>query len=115
MTKRAAERKWIRTPVKLYSSKFGEFSGASQNISDSGVFIQIAPFIGLESKDEQKLVFVNSANTRVVLNVRYVRSTEQGIAFEFIDYETGGIRYPLSDLRSLWNIHKTSRSSRAVA
>lgn len=115
MTKRDAERKWIRTPVKLYSSDFGEFSGASQNISDTGVFVEIAPFVGLESEQEQKLVFLNSMNSRVILNVRHVRSTEQGVAFEFIDYETGGVRYPMSDLRSLWKIHKTSRSSRAVA
>ena len=109
MDNRVTDRKWIRTPVKLYSPEFGKFSGVSQDISDNGIFIEIDPFIGLETEHEQKLVFPNSANSRVIFNVRFVRSSEHGMAFQFVDYETAGVRYPMNELRSIWNIHRSSR------
>lgn len=110
MAKRKTNRQAVKTPVKLYSKLFGEFTGMSRNISDSGIFIEIEPFVGLQSEKEQKLVFINSANKRVIFNVEFVRDTEQGLAFKFIDFETAGKRYQLEDLRSLWGIHRASAS-----
>ena len=82
----------------------------SRNISDSGVFIEIEPFVGLQGEKEQKLVFINSANKRVIFNVKFVRDTEQGLAFKFLDFEADGQRYQLQELRSLWGIQKTTAS-----
>jgi len=113
MDNRIEGRKWIRTSVKLYSPEFGKFSGVSQDISDSGIFIEMAPSVCLETNHEHKLVFPNSANHRVVFNVRFVRSSKQGMAFQFVDYETAGIRYPINELRSIWNIHKSSQVAAA--
>jgi hypothetical protein len=110
METRKSSRHAARTPVKLYSEVFGEFIGISRNISDSGVFIDIEPFLGLQTENEHKLVFINSVNNRVIFNVKFVRDTEQGIAFQFVDYETAGVRYQIDDLRNLWQIHKSSRS-----
>ena len=109
MATRKAVRRAVKTQVKLYSETFGEFSGTSRNISDSGIFIDIEPFIGLQSEKENKLVFLNSANKRVVFNVEFIRDTEKGVAFKFIDFETGGHRYQLSELRSMWEIHKAAK------
>lgn len=101
MAQRESSRQAVKTPVKIYSRLFGEFKGRSRNISDSGIFIQIEPFIGLQDEKEQKLVFVNSANKRVIFNVKFVRDTEYGLAFKFLDFETGGQRYPLQELHSM--------------
>ena len=114
MAKRESCRQAVKTPVKLYSRLFGEFKGLSRNISDSGVFIEIEPFVGLQGEKEQKLIFINSANKRVIFNVKFVRDTEHGLAFKFLDFETDGQRYPLKELRSLWGIHKAVSSEIAA-
>ncbi|MGD8484149.1 MAG: PilZ domain-containing protein [Thioalkalispiraceae bacterium] len=111
MDTRAAERKPVNTPVKLYNAEFGTYTGTSLDISDTGVFVDIEPYIGLETYSEQKLVFPNSANSRVVFNVRFVRKSPQGVAFHFVDYETNGVRYAMSDLRKLWLIQQDSRAA----
>lgn len=108
MAKRKSARRAVKTPVKLYSEMFGEFSGTSRDISDSGVFIEIEPFVGLQIKKEQKLIFPNSANKRVIFNVQFIRETEQGLAFRFVDFEAAGQRYELAELRNLWELHKAA-------
>ena len=106
MAKRKSGRQTVQTPVKLYSKLFGEFKGVSRNISDSGLFIEIEPFVGLQAEKEQKLVFINSSNKRVIFNVKFVRDTDNGLAFKFIDFETAGQRYPLEELRNLRGAQK---------
>lgn len=108
MANRKSSRQAVKTPVKLYSKLFGDFIGTSSDISDSGISIDIEPFVALQNDKEQKLVFINSINKRVIFNVKFVRETEHGLAFRFIDYETAGQRYQLEDLRNMWGIHKAS-------
>ena len=108
MAKRKSERRVVKTPIKIYSQIFGEFYGTSRNISDSGIFVDIEPFVGLQNDKEQKMVFINSANKRVIFNVQFVRETNEGLAFRFIDFEAAGERYNLKELKSLWQIHKAA-------
>ncbi|MDH5601585.1 MAG: PilZ domain-containing protein [Gammaproteobacteria bacterium] len=101
--KRKQLRQMVNAPVLLSHSVFGEIKAFTGDISNTGVFVRIDNKPTLPKGAHIKLQFLNSANPNVSFNTRVVRVTTEGFGLVFVDYEYGGDRYAMQDLKQIWN------------
>lgn len=101
--KRKQLRQIVNAPVMLSHSVFGEINAVTGDISNTGVFARIENKPKLPKGAHIKLQFLSSVYPNVSFNTRVVRVTDDGIGLTFVDYEYGGERFPMSNLKYIWN------------
>ena len=101
--KREQLRKIVNAPVKLSHSVFGEIRAITGDISNNGVFVKINNKPALPKGAHIKLQFLSSVYPNVSFNTRVVRTTDEGFGLVFVDYEYDGERFPMSNLKCIWN------------
>ncbi len=101
--KRQQLRHMVNAPVKLSHSVFGEITAVTGDISNTGVFIRVSDKPALPKGAHIKLQFLSSAYPNVSFNTRVVRVTDEGFGLVFVDYEFGGERFTMKNLKQIWN------------
>lgn len=101
--KREQLRKIVNAPVKLSHSVFGEIRAITGDISNNGVFVSINNKPALPKGAHIKLQFLSSVYPNVSFNTRVVRVTDEGFGLVFVDYEYEGERFPMANLKYIWN------------
>lgn len=101
--KRKQLRQLVNAQVLLSHSVFGEIKAFTSDISNTGVFVRINNKPTLPKGAHIKLQFLNSANPNVSFNTRVVRVTDEGFGLVFVDYEYGGDRFAMKNLKQIWN------------
>jgi len=101
--KRKQLRQLVNASVLLSHSVFGEIKACTGDISNTGVFVRIDNKPTLPKGAHIKLQFLSSVYPNVSFNTRVVRVTDEGFGLVFVDYEYGGNRYPMKNLKSIWN------------
>lgn len=101
--KRRQLRHLVNAPVKLSHSTFGEIKAVTGDISNTGVFIRVDDKPTLPKGAHIKLQFLSSVYPNVSFNTRVVRVTDDGFGLVFVDYEYGGDRFSMRDLKHIWN------------
>ncbi|MCW8901902.1 MAG: PilZ domain-containing protein [Gammaproteobacteria bacterium] len=101
--KRKQLRQMVNAPVLLSHSAFGEIKAITGDISNTGVFIRINNKPTLPKGAHIKLQFLSSVYPNVSFNTRVVRVTDEGFGLVFVDYEYGGERFPMNNLKHIWN------------
>lgn len=101
--KRQQLRQMVNAPVKLSHSVFGEIMAVTGDISNAGVFIKIDDKPSLPKGAHIKLQFLSSVYPNVIFNTRVVRVTDDGFGLVFVDYEYGGDRFSMKELKYIWN------------
>lgn len=101
--KRKQLRQMVNAPVLLSHSAFGEIKAITDDISNTGVFVRIDNKPLLPKGAHIKLQFLSSLYPNVSFNTRVVRLTDEGLGLVFVDYEFGGDRFPMSNLKYIWN------------
>lgn len=101
--KRKQLRQLVSAPVKLSHSVFGEIKAVTGDISNTGVFVKINDKPTLPKGAHIKLQFLSSVYPDVSFNTRVVRVTDEGFGLVFVDYEFGGERYAMKNLKHIWN------------
>ncbi len=101
--KRKQLRQIVNAPVKLSHSVFGEITAVTGDISNTGVFVKIDNKPTLPKGAHIKLQFLSSVYPNVSFNTRVVRVTDEGFGLVFVDYEFGGERYSMKNLKHIWN------------
>lgn len=103
--KREQLRQIVNAPVKLSHSVFGEIRAITGDISNTGVFIHVKNKPTLPKGAHIKLQFLSSLYPNVSFNTRVARETDEGFGLVFVDYEYGGERFPMDELKYIWNQH----------
>lgn len=101
--KRDQLRQMVNAPVKLSHSVFGEIKAVTSDISNTGVFVLLEDKPVLPKGAHIKLQFMSSVYPNVSFNTRVVRVTDEGFGLVFVDYETGGERFSMENLKHIWN------------
>ena len=101
--KRKKLRQMVNAPVKLSHSVFGEITAVTGDISNTGVFIRVDDKPTLPKGAHIKLQFLSSVYPDVSFNTRVVRVTDEGFGLVFVDYEYGGDRFAMNNLKHIWN------------
>lgn len=101
--KRQQLRQIVNAPVKLSHSVFGEITAVTGDISNTGVFIRVNDKPTLPKGAHIKLQFLSSVYPNVSFNTRVVRVTDEGFGLVFVDYEFGGERFSMKNLKHIWN------------
>jgi len=101
--KRQELRQIVNAPVKLSHSVFGEIKAVTGDISNTGVFIRVDDKPTLPKGAHIKLQFLSSVYPNVSFNTRVVRVTDEGFGLVFVDYEYGGERFAMNNLKHIWN------------
>jgi len=99
--KRQQLRQIVNAPVKLSHTVFGEITAVTGDISNNGVFVRVTDKPTLPKGAHIKLQFLRSLYPDVSFNTRVVRVTDEGLGLVFVDYEYGGQRYQMSELKNL--------------
>ena len=100
--KRKQLRQMVNAPVLLSHSVFGEIKAFTGDISNTGVFVRIDNKPILPKGAHIKLQFLSSAYPNVSFNTRVVRVTDEGLGLVFVDYEFGGERFAMKNLKQIW-------------
>lgn len=100
--KRRQLRQMVNAPVSLSHSVFGEIKAVTGDISNTGVFVRIDNKPSLPKGAHIKLQFLSSAYPNVSFNTRVVRVTDEGFGLVFVDYEYGGDRFQMKNLKQIW-------------
>ena len=101
--KREQLRKIVNAPIKLSHSVFGEIKAVTGDISNTGVFVRVDNKPTLPKGAHIKLQFLSSVYPNVSFNTRVVRVTDEGFGLVFVDYEYGGDRFGMDNLKYIWN------------
>jgi len=101
--KRQQLRQVVNASVKLSHSVFGEITAKTGDISNTGVFIKLDDKPLLPKGAQIKLQFLSSVYPDVSFNTRVVRVIDEGLGLVFVDYEYGGERFPMNNLKYIWN------------
>ena len=103
--RRKHRRKVVNSRVRIFHPSFGSTDTQTRDISDGGVLLiadQSLPATLVNS--EIKLIFLDSGDVDVDMNV--VRVNDSGMGLKFLNYEKAGQVYPISDLREVWEKQK---------
>jgi len=101
--KRQQLRQMVNASVMLSHSVFGEIKAVTGDISNTGVFIKAGDKPHLPKGAHIKLQFLSSLYPNVIFNTRVVRVTDEGFGLVFVDYEYGGDRFAMKELKYIWN------------
>ena len=101
--KREQLRQIVNASVKLSHSVFGEIIATTGDISNTGVFVKINDKPILPKGAHIKLQFLSSVYPNVIFNTRVVRVIDEGFGLVFVDYEYDGERFPMNNLKYIWN------------
>lgn len=92
-------RKLVNARVKLKHGTIGELVARTRDVSDSGVFVDIHPVPRLPVGAHVKMHMLDSSMPDIAFNMKVARTTADGLGLMFIDYEVGGERYSMTELR----------------
>lgn len=101
--KREQLRQIVNASVKLSHSVFGEIIATTGDISNAGVFVKLDDKPLLPKGAHIKLQFLSSVYPNVIFNTRVVRVIDEGLGLVFVDYEFDGERFPMNNLKYIWN------------
>ena len=101
--KREQLRQIVNASVKLSHSVFGEIIATTGDISNTGVFVKLNDKPILPKGAHIKLQFLSSVYPNVIFNTRVVRVIDEGFGLVFVDYEYDGERFPMNNLKYIWN------------
>ena len=101
--KREQLRQIVNASVKLSHSVFGEIIATTGDISNAGVFVKLNDKPLLPKGAHIKLQFLSSVYPNVSFNTRVVRVIDEGFGLVFVDYEYGGERFPMNNLKYIWS------------
>ena len=101
--KREQLRQMVNASVKLSHSVIGEILATTGDISNAGVFVKLDDKPLLPKGAHIKLQFLSSVYPNVIFNTRVVRVIDEGLGLVFVDYEYDGERFPMNNLKYIWN------------
>ncbi len=108
--KREGARIAVRARVCLSHSTFGVIHAYTRDISDSGVYVELAEKPRLPVGAHVKLQMLDSALPEIVFNMKVERTDEEGIAMSFVDYEHDGQRHAMDTLKNTWTRPRSKKS-----
>ena len=108
--RRRFSRRLVNSRVKLTHGTIGSIMAKTRDISDSGTFIECYPVPKLPVGAHIKMHLLDSSNPQIAFNMKVVRTSRDGVAMVFIDYEFEGQRYSMDVLRKQWA--KSSRKKK---
>ena len=91
-------RQTIEARVDISHSHFGTLHALTRDISDSGIFVLLNEIPHLPKGAHLRVKLPESANPEITFNMRVVRTTEEGVALTFVDYEQDGERHDMAKL-----------------
>ena len=97
--RRIFARHLVNARVILAHGAFGEVRAKTRDISDSGVFVVVQPVPKLPIGSHIKMHMLDSKLPAIAFNMKVIRTTAEGVALMFIDYEIDGQRFPMDVLR----------------
>jgi len=98
--RRYYKRKLVDARVKLYHPNFDAVEGTTRDISDGGVFVMTDTTLPLGEGEYLKMILPQSRSPDIVFNMQVIRIESDGIGLMFLDYESGGRRGSMQELRS---------------
>ena len=98
--RRYYKRKLVDARVKLYHPNFDAVEGTTRDISDGGVFVMTDTTLPLGEGEYLKMILPQSRSPDIVFNMQVIRIESDGIGLMFLDYEAGGRRGSMQELRS---------------
>jgi hypothetical protein len=99
--KRAHVRNLVSARVRLSHSTFGVIHATTRDISDSGVHVILPERLRLPVGAHIKMQMLESALPDIAFNMKVVRCENEGVSLQFVDYEIGGQRFPMANLRKM--------------
>ncbi|MBI3561714.1 MAG: PilZ domain-containing protein [Gammaproteobacteria bacterium] len=105
-------RRLVNSRIKLMHGTIGSIMAKTRDISDSGVFVECYPVPKLPVGAHIKMNMLDSSNPEIAFNMKVVRTMRDGIALVFIDYEFGGQRYSMEELRKQWTRRAKKKNNR---
>ncbi len=101
--RRKHNRHAVQARVKLYHPEFGAVDGVSSNISDGGVYVEVAEMPAVRPGEAVKMVLLDSRNPDFIFNCEVARVEEGALALAILSYESGGQTWAIRDLRRQWH------------
>jgi len=98
--KRKYNRRLVKAKIRLVHDTFGTLEAVTRDISDGGVFINLAVSPPFTVGDAIKLHFLDSAEPEAIFHATLIRVVDRGIALNFVDYEVAGVRRKIDELRA---------------
>lgn len=96
--RRGRQARSITARVNISHSLFGTLPAITQDITDKGMFVLLKEDPRLPKGAHVRVQMPQSANPEIVFNMRVDRTTDEGIALVFVDYELNGERYKVEKL-----------------
>jgi hypothetical protein len=91
-------RNSVEARVNISHSHFGTLYALSRDISDTGMFVLLNEIPNLPKGAHVRVQLPESANPDIIFNMRVVRTTREGVALVFVDYELDGKRFKMEKL-----------------
>lgn len=101
--RRHHRRKRVDARVELDHPELGTIKAHTRDISNGGTFVVLQQGKGFPVGARLKLRLVDSAAPGIVFNAKVMHRNREGIGLMFLDYEQGGTRYELGELRRVWS------------
>lgn len=92
-------RRMVNSRVKLVHGTIGEIMAKTRDISDGGVYVECYPVPKLPVGAHIKMHMLDSSNPAIAFNMKVIRTSRDGVAMQFIDYELAGERFSMDVLR----------------
>ena len=88
----------IGAKVSIRQGSLGILTATTINISDGGMQVQLEKHIKIPEGSHLQVNMLNSANPKISFNMKVIRSYENILGMQFIDYEFEGQRHKIDDL-----------------
>ena len=91
-------RNTIGADVSISHGSFGLLLGTSVDISDGGMQVRLERNIKIPEGSHLQVKMLNSANPNISFNMKVIRSFDDILGMQFIDYELEGQRHRIEEL-----------------
>jgi c-di-GMP-binding flagellar brake protein YcgR len=88
----------IGARVSIRQGSLGVLMATTVNISDGGMQVQLEKHIKIPVGSHLQVNMLNSANPNISFNMKVIRSYEDILGMQFIDYEFEGQRHKIDEL-----------------
>lgn len=91
-------RNLVGAPVSISHGSFGVLMATTVDISDGGIQVRLEKNLKIPEGSHLQVKMLNSANPNISFNMKVIRSTDDILGMQFIDYELSGERYNIEEL-----------------
>lgn len=96
--RRQFPRNCIGAPVSISHGSFGVLMATTVDISDGGIQVRLEKDIKIPEGSHLQVKMLNSANPNISFNMKVIRSFDDVLGMQFIDYELAGQRHKIEEL-----------------